>query len=152
MSKTAEQIKTHVQSLQFTHFNEKTAWQIGQYLHQEAQNNTYPIVIDIRLNHRQLFYSALPGSATNNQRWVQRKINLVNLTGHSSFYWSLLLKEQNKTIEQKLLLPETDYAPHGGCVPILLKNTGMVGTITVSGLPQAQDHQLVIKAIQAHLN
>lgn len=152
MSQTAEQIKTQVQSLQFTHFNEQTAWEIGQYLYQEAQQNAYPIVIDIRLNHRQLFYAALPGSATNNQLWVQRKVNLVNLTGHSSFYWSLLLKEQNKTIEQKLLLPETDYAPHGGCVPILLKNTGMVGAITISGLPQEQDHQLVIKAIQAHLN
>jgi uncharacterized protein (UPF0303 family) len=152
MSKTAEQIQKQVQSLQFTHFNEQTAWEIGQYLYQEAQQNTYPIVIDIRLNQRQLFYAALPGSTTNNQRWVERKINLVNLTGHSSYYWSLLLKEQNKTIEQKLLLPETDYAPHGGCVPILLKKTGMVGTITVSGLPQEQDHQIVINAIQSNLN
>ncbi len=152
MSKTAEQIQKKVQSLQFTHFDEHTAWRIGTALYRLAIRENYPIVIDIRLNHRQLFYAALPGSATNNQRWVERKINLVNLTGHSSYYWSLLLQEQNKTIEQKILLPESDYAPHGGCVPILLKKTGMVGTITVSGLPQEQDHQIVINAIQSNLN
>lgn len=152
MSKKSAEIRKQVLSLAFTHFDEHTAWAIGSHLHQHASQHNLPIVIDIRLNQRQLFYAALPGSATNNHHWVQRKINLVNLTAHSSYYWSCLLQEENKTIEQKLLLPETDYAPHGGSLPILLKGTGMVGTITISGLPQEQDHNLVVRAIQANLN
>jgi uncharacterized protein (UPF0303 family) len=44
-----------------------------------------------------------------------------------------------------------DYAPHGGCFPIFLAGTGCVGTITVSGLPQREDHMLVVSVLQEYL-
>jgi uncharacterized protein (UPF0303 family) len=62
-----------------------------------------------------------------------------------------LLKSKGKSLEQAYLIPESDYAAHGGCFPVLLKNTGMVGTITVSGLPQEEDHKLVVQAIREYL-
>ncbi|MGC1635950.1 MAG: heme-binding protein, partial [Candidatus Acidiferrales bacterium] len=44
-----------------------------------------------------------------------------------------------------------DYAPHGGCFPITLAGTGCVGTITASGLPQRDDHNLVVAVLQDYL-
>ncbi|MET8912572.1 heme-binding protein, partial [Micromonospora sp. NPDC004551] len=41
---------------------------------------------------------------------------------------------------------------HGGCFPIILKGTGPVGTVTVSGLPQLDDHRLAVEALELFLN
>jgi uncharacterized protein (UPF0303 family) len=62
-----------------------------------------------------------------------------------------LLKSKGKRIEEAYLISETDYAPHGGCFPVIVKDTGVVGTITVSGLPQEEDHKLVVQAIRTYL-
>jgi uncharacterized protein (UPF0303 family) len=43
------------------------------------------------------------------------------------------------------------FAAHGGAFPIRIKDTGVVGTITVSGLPQADDHAFVVELIAAFL-
>lgn len=47
------------------------------------------------------------------------------------------------------LAPELAYAAHGGAFPIRLRGmdfTSPVGVIVVSGLPQEDDHQLVVDA------
>jgi len=151
MDDVLEKLLTEEQQLQFSAFNEDTAWQIGSWLVEYAAKNTLPIAIDIRRGEQQLFHASRPGASADNDEWVKRKVRLVNRFGHSSFYLGQLLKSEGKTIEEKFLLPESEYAPHGGCFPIMIKGTGMVGTITVSGLPQADDHQLVVTAINHYL-
>lgn len=137
--------------LQFTHFDEDTAWDIGSALVKTAVARTLPITIDITRAGHQLFHASRPGTSLDNDEWVKRKARLVMRFGHSSFYIGQLLKRESTTIEKKFLLPENQFAPHGGCFPIILKGTGVVGTITVSGLPQAEDHALVVGAIRAYL-
>jgi uncharacterized protein (UPF0303 family) len=34
---------------------------------------------------------------------------------------------------------------------VRVRNVGVVAVVTVSGLPQAEDHALVVEAIEAHL-
>ncbi|MFO7683563.1 MAG: heme-degrading domain-containing protein [Chloroflexota bacterium] len=137
--------------LQFSHFNEDTAWALGSQFVQHAIAHNLPITIDITRGSQQLFHASRPGASADNDEWVKRKVRLVNRFGHSSFYLGQLLKSQGKSIEEMFLLPESDYAPHGGCFPILIKNTGMVGAITVSGLPQEEDHKMVVQTIRAFL-
>ncbi len=138
--------------LQFSHFNEDTAYQIGTWLIETAKNEKLPVTIDINRAGRQLFHASRPGTALDNDEWIKRKVRLVYRFGHSSFYMGQYLKSQGKTIEEKYLLSESEYAPHGGCFPIILKNTGIIGTITVSGLPQEEDHKLVVRAIRDYKN
>nr|BFE72411.1 hypothetical protein GCM10020092_057120 [Actinoplanes digitatis] len=45
-----------------------------------------------------------------------------------------------------------DFAAHGGAFPVRVPNVGVVGVVTVSGLPQADDHALVVEAIEAYLD
>jgi uncharacterized protein (UPF0303 family) len=151
MSEILDRLLSEEQQLQFTSFNEDSAWQIGGWLVEYAIQNALPITIDIRRGEQQLFHASRPGASADNDEWIKRKVRLVNRFGHSSYYLGQFLKSEGKTIEEKFLLPESEYAPHGGCFPILLKGTGIVGTITVSGLAQEQDHKVVVKAISHYL-
>lgn len=151
MSDLLAQLLQEEQELQFPYFNEITAWQIGSQIVEHAMRENLPITIDIRRGGHQLFHASLPGTAADNDEWVKRKVRLVNRFGHSSFYMGQMLKSKGKRIEESYLIPESEFAAHGGCFPIIVKSTGMVGTITVSGLPQEEDHKLVVQFIRAFL-
>jgi uncharacterized protein (UPF0303 family) len=71
---------------------------------------------------------------------------------HRSSYAIGLKHEKAQTsLQGRVGLELKDYAPHGGCFPINLAGTGCVGTITVSGLPQRDDHMLVVSVLQDYL-
>jgi len=45
----------------------------------------------------------------------------------------------------------SQYAAHGGAFPILVRGIGCIGTVAVSGLPQLEDHRLVVETLEAFL-
>jgi len=151
MDDILKQLLQEEEKLQFKRFNEETAWLIGSQLVERSAHEGLPVTIDITRGTHQLFHVSLKGTSADNDEWVKRKVRLVYRFGHSSFYIGQLLKSKGKRIEEAYLLPESEYAPHGGCFPIIVKGTGMVGTITVSGLPQEEDHKLVVQAIKDYL-
>jgi uncharacterized protein (UPF0303 family) len=104
------------------------------------------IVIDIRRFGQPLFYTALHGTTPDNVEWVRRKSNVVARFHRSSYGIGLHLKNKNDSIEARGL-PTAEYASHGGSFPIIVRNAGIVGSITVSGLPQRSDHELVVEAL-----
>ncbi len=139
------------QDLQFNKFNELTAWEIGSRLVNRAIREKLPITVDITRGEQQLFHASLPGTSADNDEWVKRKTRLVNRFGHSSYYMGQLIKSKGRTLEEVYAIPESLYADHGGCFPILIKETGIIGTITVSGLAQAEDHRLVVETLREFL-
>ncbi len=136
-------------ALQFEAFNEETAWELGASIVAEAKARALPIAADIRQGERQLFHASLGGASLNNDKWMERKIRTVNLVGHSSFYVNRLLESLGKTISEKYFVSPQEYAAAGGCFPIIVKGTGVVGTAAVSGLTQEEDHRLVTECIAA---
>ncbi len=151
MDDILKQLLQEEQDLQFTKFNEDDAWKLGSQLVETARHRNLSVTIDIRRGTHQLFHASLRGTSPDNDEWVKRKVRLVYRFGHSSFYMGQLLKSKGKTIEQSYLISEREYAPHGGCFPVIVKDTGIVGTVTVSGLPQEEDHRLVVEAIRKYL-
>jgi uncharacterized protein (UPF0303 family) len=139
-----ERIALQEKRLQFESFDSRTAWEIGHRLKAAAEQRGVSVAIDISLHGFPLFFYAMPGTTPSNCDWVRRKRNLVALMHRSSYAVGLSLERDKTTLDAKMGLPLRDYAPHGGCFPILLRNTGCVGTITVSGLPQRKDHELVV--------
>ena len=138
--------------LQFDNFNEDTAWLLGSQLVKAAMDKELPITIDITHGKRQLFHASRPGASADNDEWIKRKVRVVTRFGHSSYYMNQYLKDLGKSIEEKFLLPERDYGAHGGSFPIIIKGSGVIGAITVSGLTQEEDHQLVVKVIGDYLS
>jgi uncharacterized protein (UPF0303 family) len=139
------------QRLRFERFDEGVAWAIGCRLKEVAEARGASVAIDVSLHGRQLFYFAMSGTTPDNADWVRRKRNTVVRFHRSSYAVGLSLRRQGTTLETKAGLSPADYAAHGGSFPILLAETGCVGSITVSGLPQREDHELVVAVIEEHL-
>lgn len=137
--------------LQFPSFNEETAWRLGRLLRELASHRSLAIVIDIRRFGQPLFYSALAGTTPDNVEWVRRKSNVVARFHKPSYLVGLELKQNQTTLLERNGLPVEEYVAHGGSFPITVTGTGVVGSITVSGLPQREDHALVVEALCAEL-
>lgn len=134
--------------LQFSHFTNEIALEVGLALLREVQKQGKSVTIDIARNGQQLFHYAMPGTAVDNDEWIRRKNNVVNRFGHSSFYMGMRLKSAGQSIEEKYLISSHEYAVHGGAFPLMIKGVGVVGTITVSGLPQQEDHEVVVTVLR----
>jgi uncharacterized protein (UPF0303 family) len=151
MDDLLQQLLREEYEIQFTKFNEDIAWKIGCLLVEHSKREGLPVAIDITRGDHQLFHASLPGTSPDNDEWIKRKVRLVYRFGHSSYYMGQLLKSQGKTIEEAYLISENQYAPHGGCFPVIVKDVGVIGTITVSGLPQEEDHKLVVQTLRDYL-
>jgi uncharacterized protein (UPF0303 family) len=150
LNQDIELIQRQERELQLPRFDNDTAWTLGSLLRDLAVSRSQNIVVDIRRfgqPHQQLFYTAFAGTTPDNQRWVQRKTNVVARFHRPSYAIGLTLEQANRTFSDRYNLPEADYAAHGGCFPIHIAGTGIIGAITVSGLPQREDHNLVVEAL-----
>lgn len=144
-------IEAQESRLQFAAFDATTAWEIGLYLRKRCEAGRMGVVVDIGLWSLPLFSFALPGATLSNYDWVRRKRNAVREFHCSSYLTGRRLARDGKTLKDLGDLPERDYAVHGGAFPITLHGAGVVGTVTVSGLPQRDDHALVVEALARSL-
>jgi uncharacterized protein (UPF0303 family) len=146
-----QELEKQEKELQFSEFTSVTALEIGLRLIEKAKNENKAVTIDIYCNGQQLFHYAFEGTSPDNDQWIIRKNKVVNRFHKSSLYVGTRLLQSGKSIEEKYLLSSLEYAPHGGAFPIRINNVGVVGTITVSGLPQKEDHALVVAVIGDYL-
>ncbi len=147
-----EKITLQEKLLQFQHFDSEVAWAIGTALKSIAEKRQLSIAFDIQLHGFPLFSFSMPGTAPDNWDWIRRKRNVVMRFHRSSYAIGLKHRRDHTSLQDVAGLDLKDYATHGGCFPILLASTGCVGTITVSGLPQREDHSLVVSVLQDYLH
>jgi uncharacterized protein (UPF0303 family) len=140
-------IRAEAEALVFTQFTEDTAWELGNILVAMARADALPVIINIRTANRCLFHAALPGSKPLNDLWVQRKSSVALLFGEPSFSVGLRHAEKGEKLA-KHGLDTAQFADHGGAVPIYTPS-GIAAVATVSGLPQVEDHALVMRALRA---
>ncbi|MGE0500501.1 MAG: heme-degrading domain-containing protein [Rhizobiaceae bacterium] len=137
--------------LTFDRFDEGRAFELGTAAREIGMTEKLGVAIDIRLWNRPLFFAALPGSQGNNPDWTRRKINTVGRHLKSTYRLVLELKRPDQTFPAEANLPTTDFVLAGGGFPIVVKGAGAIGAIAISGLPQRQDHIMVVRALCAHL-
>jgi uncharacterized protein (UPF0303 family) len=138
--------------LVFSSFDHETGWLLGSQMRSAALDAEFPVAISIRLHGQRLFHAALPGSSANNDLWLARKCAVVDLFGHSSYYVGCLTRaEGDEDFNAAHRLDPATYAAHGGAFPILLRGTGCMGAVAVSGLPQVEDHRFVVAQLEKFL-
>jgi uncharacterized protein (UPF0303 family) len=140
------------QKLKFTTFDEETAWRLGSRVRSLAVARKLSLVVDVRRFGHPLFYSALAGTTPDNGEWVRRKGNVTARFLRSSYAIKLELEQKNSNLFDRYGLPLADYAGHGGSFPIQVLGAGVIGSMTVSGLPDRADHQLAVEALCAELD
>ncbi|MCM0673456.1 heme-degrading domain-containing protein [Micromonospora phytophila] len=146
------ELQEQEERLQFDRFDHDDAWALGTRLVGLARERGHAVTVDIRLGDHQLFHYALHGTSADNDDWIERKIRVVRRFGHSSYLVGQTYRDRGTTFEEQSHLEAALYAAHGGCFPIILRGTGPVGTVTVSGLPQLDDHRLVVEALELFLD
>ena len=139
------------QLLQFDRFDQDTASALGAALVARARSASRPVTVEIKQGDTVLFAQAMPGASPDHADWIRRKNNLVKRTGHSSFYTHNEVRQAGGDHDRLPGLDMRDYAAHGGAYPIVVRGRGAVGTVTVSGLPGADDHALAVAALKDHL-
>jgi uncharacterized protein (UPF0303 family) len=142
-------IAVQERELHFTRFDEDAAWHLGARLREMAAARKLVLAIDVRRFGQPLFYAALAGSTPDNAEWIRRKSNLVARFHRSSYAIGL---EIGASVFEKYGLPIADFAAHGGSFPIRVHGAGVIGSATVSGLPQRADHELVVEALCGQLS
>lgn len=138
--------------LQFPSFDEAAAWRLGIRLRELAVSRASSIVIDVRRFGQPLFYTALAGTTPDHVEWIRRKSNVVARFHRSSYAMGLEMEQKKSTLQERYGLPIADYASHGGSFPLRVAHAGVIGSVTVSGLPQRADHELVVEALCVELN
>lgn len=147
LAQNLDAILAQEKGLVFSSFDENIAWKIGSMLHERAVKETLPLAIDIRFFDRQLFFAATHGVVGDNHDWVRRKAKTVQRFLCSSYRVAHELALEETNLEQRYFLSPADYAACGGGFPITIKDVGVIGSVVVSGLPDRQDHQLVVSAL-----
>jgi uncharacterized protein (UPF0303 family) len=144
-------VERQERELRFATFTHDDAWELGTLLVRLAVERDLPVTVDIRRGTQQLFHAARPGTVADNDTWVERKVRVVERFGTSSFLQGLRARAKGTTFAEVHDLPLQQYAAHGGAFPVHVDGVGIVGVVTVSGLPQADDHALVTEAIRTFL-
>ncbi|MFH8575855.1 heme-degrading domain-containing protein [Streptomyces zaomyceticus] len=142
------ELETQEARLVLPRFTYEDAWTLGTLLVGMARERRAPVAIDIRRGPQQLFHCALPGSSADNDAWIDRKRRVVERYGVSSFLVGARFRAKGTTFEESSRLDPDRYAAHGGAFPLAVEGVGVIGSVTVSGLPQAEDHAMVVEALE----
>ena len=146
-----ERIALQEHELRLPRLDASVAWELGTRIRTMAVERGRTLVIDVRRFGQPLFYAALDGTTPDNPEWVRRKSNVVARFHRSSYAVGLTQKLKGTSLFERQGLPLADYAVDGGSFPLSVEGAGVVGSVTVSGLPQRDDHNLVVEALCAML-
>lgn len=106
------------------------------------------VAIQLTLNGREVYFHAGTGTNNENNDWVDRKFNVVDMFDHSSLYIKTLWQDNPDDFYESYGLSKRDYCIVGGGLPIIVDKTGVVGILVISGYPNDEDdHKLGYKAL-----
>jgi uncharacterized protein (UPF0303 family) len=151
LNEDLEKIAQQERELRLPRLDASVAWELGSKIRSIAIERGLTLVVDVRRFGQPLFYAAVDGTTPDNFEWVRRKSNVVARFHRSSYGVGMTQKMKGTTLLERQGLPLTEYAADGGSFPLHIEGAGVVGSVTVSGLPQREDHNLVVEALCAML-
>lgn len=142
-------VKRQEIELVLAEFDEAVAFALGGGVRERALAEGLSLVVDIRSWDRQMFFAATAGTSADNAEWVRRKINTVRRFQRSSY--RMVLERGEAPFPPQVGADPADYVIAGGGFPIRVKGAGIIGALTISGLPGRRDHGVAVDALCDHL-
>lgn len=142
-----EEIEAQEAALVLESFDEEDAWQLGTLLRRTAVADGLPVAITVRRGSQRLFHAALPGASADNDGWLDRKCAVVERYGRSSLWVGELFRVKGGSFDADSRLDTSLFAAHGGAFPLRVRGAGCIGSVAVSGLPQRDDHRVVVEVL-----
>lgn len=147
MTKELDEIVKKECQFTFDHFDFKMAREIADEIIYEARKNNQQICMEIFCFNKILVQYSMDGCTPDNNNWLFRKRNAVLHFHHSTYYLWVKNKKDASNLVTKYGLKLSDYCIVPGGFPIIMKNGSLIGSISVSGLADAKDHELIINVL-----
>ena len=127
------------------------AIEIGEIAKSFGTQRSLPLAVEIRVGDWAVYHASLPGSTPENDWWIGRKARVVKLKQHSTMYERVSAEERGADWHKENNLLDETHAIHGGGLPLITKDDGLVGVLLISGLPQVDDHLLGVEVLTEFL-
>ncbi|HSC88435.1 MAG TPA: heme-degrading domain-containing protein [Polyangiaceae bacterium] len=137
--------------LQLSHFDATLAWDLASSLRERALAQGLAIAFDVSFAGITWAYVSMEGASPDNAEWIRRKKNVVLRYQKSSYAVLTEMEKRGATLESRGC-PIADYVAAGGCFPLRMRGaSGVLGTLTVSGLSGREDHELAVSVLAERL-
>ena len=147
-----EKVASQEAALVFESFDSETAWCLGVALRERAAAGGLAIAFEIEFGGIRMVTVSMNGATPDNADWIRRKQNTLRRFQRSSYGVKLSLAEKGTTLAERFGVNPADFVASGGCFPIRLRGSpAVLGSLTVSGLPDHEDHALAVSIIASHL-
>lgn len=136
-----------LRKIEIDQFDNRIALDMGLAIIDLAKARNQHIAVRIeRLNHV-IFLYVDDGLPADKHGWLRRKANVAKHFEESSLSVKHDLINGNMTLAETFALDEKKYLAKGGAIPIFVNGAGMIAVITVSGLRDEEDHQIIVDAL-----
>ena len=138
--------------LQFSHFTNEDAWELGMMLVAESRRRGLDCAVSIRRNNGYAVFK-YAGNTTNlnNDRWMDRTFNTVRTLEKSSLLGYSELQKNEETMEDIALDPK-EFSCMGGGFPVRVEEVGVVGAIMVTNQNHYINHDIIVKTLGRYLH
>ena len=137
-----------LRKIELEKFDNRIGLEMGLAIVNLAKERNQNIAVQIeRLNHI-IFLFVDDNLPADKHNWLRRKANVTKHFEESSLSVKYDLQNGNMTLTKTFALDEKEYLAKGGAIPIFVKNAGMIGIVTVSGLHDEEDHKIIIDALK----
>ena len=148
---TAKHLLKEEGALLLSEINVRKLLEVGEIAKSIGLERSLPIAVEVRLGDWTIYHASLPGSTSENQWWIDRKARVVLLKHHSTMYERVSAQERGVDWHKENNLLDETHAIHGGGLPLITKDDGLVGVLLISGLPQVEDHLLGVEVLTEFL-
>jgi uncharacterized protein (UPF0303 family) len=140
-----------IRYIELDEFNNALALEMGLKVIKLAKTRGHSVAVSIdRLNHN-VFKFVSDNLPADKHDWLRRKANVAVRFEESSLAVKEDMIEGNMSLGDTFGLAAKDYIAKGGSIPLKVRKAGLIATITVSGLSDIEDHELIVTALKDYV-
>lgn len=132
--------------LVFDRFDRRDALRLGTLLAETISKYAQPLTVRVFIGDIIAYQYAMEGDEETRFGWTWRKNQLVKATGHASMHAKVRMQLLGE-LQDLAAQPEV-YGFGCGAFPIAVQGQGIIGAVAVSGLPDPDDHPIVVHALE----